>query len=79
MFPTWPAKSEQGIKKANNSPKPPSGGKEYKQLVSSITVKKAVFWMVVIKISKLVPESGRTFPVYLWKFIVIIQTEYLLA
>lgn len=33
MFPTWPAKSEQGHKKVNNSPKPPSGGKEYKQLV----------------------------------------------
>ncbi|KAK6617877.1 hypothetical protein RUM43_014106 [Polyplax serrata] len=32
MFPTWPAKSEQGHKKVNNSPKPPSGGKEYKQL-----------------------------------------------
>lgn len=32
MFPTWPAKSELGVKTANASPKPPSGGKEYKQL-----------------------------------------------
>lgn len=32
MFPTWPAKSELGIRTANASPKPPSGGKEYKQL-----------------------------------------------
>ncbi|KRT79925.1 protein kinase [Oryctes borbonicus] len=32
MFPTWPAKSELGHRKALASPKPPSGGKEYKQL-----------------------------------------------
>ncbi|XP_071563402.1 uncharacterized protein Pitslre isoform X3 [Temnothorax nylanderi] len=32
MFPTWPAKSEQGIRITNASPKPPSGGREYKQL-----------------------------------------------
>ncbi|XP_044587613.1 cyclin-dependent kinase 11A-like isoform X1 [Cotesia glomerata] len=33
MFPTWPAKSELGIRATTNaSPKPPSGGKEYKQL-----------------------------------------------
>ncbi|XP_032686302.1 cyclin-dependent kinase 11B isoform X2 [Odontomachus brunneus] len=32
MFPTWPAKSEQGVRTTNASPKPPSGGKEYKQL-----------------------------------------------
>ncbi|XP_059472867.1 cyclin-dependent kinase 11B [Neocloeon triangulifer] len=32
MFPTWPAKSEMGHKKAASSPKPPSGGREYKQL-----------------------------------------------
>ncbi|KAL0132944.1 hypothetical protein PUN28_000585 [Cardiocondyla obscurior] len=32
MFPTWPAKSEQGIRTSNASPKPPSGGREYKQL-----------------------------------------------
>ncbi|XP_034950733.1 cyclin-dependent kinase 11B isoform X2 [Chelonus insularis] len=32
MFPTWPAKSELGARTANASPKPPSGGKEYKQL-----------------------------------------------
>ncbi|XP_031849238.1 cyclin dependent kinase 11B pitslre isoform X2 [Nomia melanderi] len=32
MFPTWPAKSELGVRTANASPKPPSGGKEYKQL-----------------------------------------------
>lgn len=31
MFPTWPAKSEFGIRTANQSPKPPSGGKEFKQ------------------------------------------------
>ncbi|KAJ8682784.1 hypothetical protein QAD02_018576 [Eretmocerus hayati] len=31
MFPTWPAKSEFGVK-VNASPKPPSGGKEFKQL-----------------------------------------------
>ncbi|KAG8239623.1 hypothetical protein J437_LFUL019294 [Ladona fulva] len=34
MFPTWPAKSELGHRKAPASPKPPSGGREYKQLVS---------------------------------------------
>lgn len=37
MFPTWPAKSELGHRKAlAASPKPPSGGREYKQLVSFI-------------------------------------------
>lgn len=35
MFPTWPAKSELGHRRAlAASPKPPSGGGEYKQLVS---------------------------------------------
>lgn len=35
MFPTWPAKSELGQKRAlAASPKPPSGGGEYKKLVS---------------------------------------------
>lgn len=34
MFPTWPAKSELGLKKAlASSPKPPSGGGEFKRLV----------------------------------------------
>lgn len=35
MFPTWPAKSELGQKRAlaAASPKPPSGGGEYKRLV----------------------------------------------
>lgn len=32
MFPTWPAKSEGGTRKVAASPKPPSGGREYKQL-----------------------------------------------
>lgn len=33
MFPTWPAKSEGGARKvAAASPKPPSGGRDYKQL-----------------------------------------------
>ena len=32
MFPTWPAKSEFGVRTLNASPKPPSGGKELKQL-----------------------------------------------
>lgn len=33
MFPTWPAKSEGGTRKvAAASPKPPSGGRDYKQL-----------------------------------------------
>ncbi|XP_075211937.1 cyclin-dependent kinase 11B-like isoform X2 [Lycorma delicatula] len=32
MFPTWPAKSELGHRKANTSPKPPSGGRDYKKL-----------------------------------------------
>lgn len=37
MFPTWPAKSELAHKKASMaSPKPPSGGHNYKQLVSGI-------------------------------------------
>ncbi|KAL7301501.1 hypothetical protein TKK_0005937 [Trichogramma kaykai] len=31
MFPTWPAKSEFGARTVNQSPKPPSGGKEFKQ------------------------------------------------
>lgn len=36
MFPTWPAKSEVGWKRAMaTSPKPPSGGMQYKKLVSS--------------------------------------------
>lgn len=35
MFPTWPAKSELGARKAlASSPKPPSGGGQFKQLVS---------------------------------------------
>ncbi|KAG8191124.1 hypothetical protein JTE90_010048 [Oedothorax gibbosus] len=35
MFPTWPAKSEQGHRKAQ-SPKPPSGGKQYaRQMVGT--------------------------------------------
>lgn len=33
MFPTWPAKSEPGYRKAiASSPKPPSGGQNYKEL-----------------------------------------------
>ncbi|KAL1124139.1 hypothetical protein AAG570_001909 [Ranatra chinensis] len=32
MFPTWPAKSELGHRKKVCSPKPPSGGRDYKQL-----------------------------------------------
>lgn len=33
MFPTWPAKSELGARKAlASSPKPPSGGSQFKQL-----------------------------------------------
>lgn len=32
MFPTWPAKSEPGYRKAIASPKPPSGGRDYKEL-----------------------------------------------
>ncbi|XP_067613508.1 serine/threonine-protein kinase PITSLRE isoform X2 [Eurosta solidaginis] len=33
MFPTWPAKSELGARKAlTSSPKPPSGGSQFKQL-----------------------------------------------
>lgn len=33
MFPTWPAKSELGARKAMaSSPKPPSGGGQFKQL-----------------------------------------------
>ncbi|EDV52558.2 serine/threonine-protein kinase PITSLRE isoform X1 [Drosophila erecta] len=33
MFPTWPAKSELGARKAQaSSPKPPSGGSQFKQL-----------------------------------------------
>lgn len=37
MFPTWPAKSELGHKRAlAASPKPPSGGGEYKKLVCNV-------------------------------------------
>jgi len=32
MFPTWPAKSELGHRKAAASPKPPSGGQQFKGL-----------------------------------------------
>lgn len=32
MFPTWPAKSELNRRVRNASPKPPSGGKEFKDL-----------------------------------------------
>jgi cell division cycle 2-like protein len=32
LFPTWPAKSELGHRKTGNSPKPPSGGGQYKNL-----------------------------------------------
>ena len=36
MFPTWPAKSEQSVRKQHaSSPKPPSGGKAYAQLLVS--------------------------------------------
>lgn len=36
MFPTWPAKSELGARKAlASSPKPPSGGGQFKQLVEN--------------------------------------------
>ena len=39
MFPTWPAKSEVGWKRAMaTSPKPPSGGMQYKKLVSRQTI-----------------------------------------
>lgn len=41
MFPTWPAKSELGHRKAAAaSPKPPSGGREYKQLVSYLCLQR---------------------------------------
>lgn len=33
MFPTWPAKSELSKTARKSSPKPPSGGKQYKQMV----------------------------------------------
>jgi len=34
MFPTWPAKSELGVRSAlASSPKPPSGGGQFKKLV----------------------------------------------
>jgi len=32
VFPTWPAKSEMGHKKAAPSPKPPSGGRQFRDL-----------------------------------------------
>lgn len=41
MFPTWPAKSENPharTKKTGLSPKPPSGGKNFKDLVSCSSV-----------------------------------------
>jgi len=33
MFPTWPARSEEGSRKHASSPKPPSGGKAYQKLM----------------------------------------------
>lgn len=36
MFPTWPAKSEQGRRGGRlDTPKPPSGGKQFKETVDS--------------------------------------------
>lgn len=41
MFPTWPAKSELGARKvANTSPKPPSGGSQFKNLSKDEFTKK---------------------------------------
>ncbi|KAL5291981.1 CDK11B family protein [Megaselia abdita] len=41
MFPTWPAKSELGARKvANTSPKPPSGGSQFKNLSNDEFAKK---------------------------------------
>ncbi|XP_049545560.1 serine/threonine-protein kinase PITSLRE [Anopheles darlingi] len=43
MFPTWPAKSELGLKKAlASSPKPPSGGGEFKKLGDDAVPESAV-------------------------------------
>ncbi|XP_055353620.1 cyclin-dependent kinase 11B-like [Paramacrobiotus metropolitanus] len=39
MFPTWPAKSEQGPRgPQENTPKPPSGGKQFKETVDADNV-----------------------------------------
>ncbi|XP_055593461.1 serine/threonine-protein kinase PITSLRE [Uranotaenia lowii] len=44
MFPTWPAKSELGLKKAlASSPKPPSGGGEFKKLGDDAVAENAGF------------------------------------
>lgn len=48
MFPTWPAKSELGHRRAlAASPKPPSGGGEYKQLVSNQLIDILISYMMV--------------------------------
>ena len=38
MFPTWPAKSEMPRRTHGNSPKPPSGGKAYANLLVNINL-----------------------------------------
>ncbi|XP_033220118.1 cyclin-dependent kinase 11B-like isoform X3 [Belonocnema kinseyi] len=63
MFPTWPAKSELGVRTANNaSPKPPSGGKEYKQLGDGddVDINSSGFHMGLMEGSK-PPQSGGGF------------------
>lgn len=47
MFPTWPAKSEVGWKRAMaTSPKPPSGGMQYKKLVRLLNAFCEDFWLM---------------------------------
>ena len=61
MFPTWPAKSEQGVRTANNaSPKPPSGGKEYKQLGDGddVDVNSSGFHMGLLETNKPTEPGG---------------------
>lgn len=53
MFPTWPAKSELGHKRAlAASPKPPSGGGEYKKLVCILCYYAISMSVITLRISR---------------------------
>ncbi|XP_049778993.1 cyclin-dependent kinase 11B isoform X5 [Schistocerca cancellata] len=59
MFPTWPAKSELGHRKAAAaSPKPPPGGHEYKQLGDDEEVPAGGFHMGVVEKGRVAVGAG---------------------
>ncbi|XP_066997809.2 cyclin-dependent kinase 11B isoform X2 [Anabrus simplex] len=58
MFPTWPAKSELGHRKAAASPKPPPGGHEYKQLGDDEEVQAGGFHMGLVEKGRAAVGAG---------------------